>query len=57
MRSIPLLTIPILASLTLISHGALAGDRPHPQIRKLGTLDQEFHGVSSVAMAVGWSRW
>jgi hypothetical protein len=32
----------VMASLTLISLGALAGDLPRPQIRKLGTLDLDM---------------
>src|SRR3954471_2601098 len=32
----------VMASLPLISLGALAGDLPRPQIRKLGTLDLDM---------------
>jgi hypothetical protein len=32
----------VMASLTLLSLGALAGDLPRPQIRKLGTLDLDM---------------
>jgi hypothetical protein len=40
----------VMASLTLISLGALAGELPRPQIRKLGTLDLDMVEATPVVI-------